>query len=339
MMNDMMPARYRSIDIARGIGILAIIFGHLGVALIVRVVFTFHVPIFYLITGYFAKAGEVVPFAKRRARSLLIPYFITCLAIVVIAAVMAAIESGDVLETVKAWVMASIYGAGSDYKIPVKPIGAIWFLWSTFWGSLFLKLSLKWKTPKRLLWVTILFLFGWYTAKTLFWFPLSIQAGCCATLFMYIGYVAKVNERRIRELPRTFKIVASMAAFIIWVYYILSFQSFWLVRCDIGRGVVDILGSICACYCVYAISVMIDTYFEIISQWLSFLGRYSVIVLCVHITEMNMIDWKSGIDMAVSTGIPYMIGAGIAVALKLVLIIGTTLLLTRSGMIKRLFAV
>lgn len=38
------------LDIAKGIAIICIVLGHLGIPAINRVVFTFHVPIFYFIT-------------------------------------------------------------------------------------------------------------------------------------------------------------------------------------------------------------------------------------------------------------------------------------------------
>ena len=43
--------RVQYIDIARGIAILCIILGHQGISDVNRVVFTFHVPIFYFINN------------------------------------------------------------------------------------------------------------------------------------------------------------------------------------------------------------------------------------------------------------------------------------------------
>ena len=48
-----MKKRIEFIDIAKGIAIICIILGHLGSNQINRIVFTFHVPIFFIITGYF----------------------------------------------------------------------------------------------------------------------------------------------------------------------------------------------------------------------------------------------------------------------------------------------
>ena len=45
--------RNKMLDIAKGIAMISIILGHLSVWRINCVVFTYHIPIFYLITGYF----------------------------------------------------------------------------------------------------------------------------------------------------------------------------------------------------------------------------------------------------------------------------------------------
>ena len=41
--------RLRTVDVARGIAIISVILGHLGSSEINRVVFTYHLPVFYLI--------------------------------------------------------------------------------------------------------------------------------------------------------------------------------------------------------------------------------------------------------------------------------------------------
>ena len=67
-------SRKKDIDIARGIAILCIIIGHLGrpaINTINRVVFTFHVPIFFLISGFFfSEEGDILPFIKKKLKCL-----------------------------------------------------------------------------------------------------------------------------------------------------------------------------------------------------------------------------------------------------------------------------
>ncbi len=70
--------RLRYVDIAKGIAIICIILGHLGNVNINRFIFTFHVPIFFLITGYFInKKRSIKEFVYVKFRALIVPYIVT----------------------------------------------------------------------------------------------------------------------------------------------------------------------------------------------------------------------------------------------------------------------
>lgn len=64
-------------DIARGIAMLCIIMGHFGIATVNRFVYSFHVPFFFLLSGYFySQRGTWKEFILTKAKQLLIPYAI-----------------------------------------------------------------------------------------------------------------------------------------------------------------------------------------------------------------------------------------------------------------------
>ena len=81
--------RVRYIDVAKGIAITCIILGHLEIPQIVQIVFTFHVPIFFFITGYFIKReNSRKEYIQRKFRTLVVPYIYTCLVIILLAIIM-----------------------------------------------------------------------------------------------------------------------------------------------------------------------------------------------------------------------------------------------------------
>ena len=61
--------RNKTLDIAKGIAMISIILGHLSVWRINCVVFTYHIPIFYLITGYFLFGAEKTSFRRFAGKS------------------------------------------------------------------------------------------------------------------------------------------------------------------------------------------------------------------------------------------------------------------------------
>ena len=59
--------RINYFDITKGIAIICIVIGHLSITQVNSVVFTFHVPIFFLVSGYFlSNKLSVKNFIKRK---------------------------------------------------------------------------------------------------------------------------------------------------------------------------------------------------------------------------------------------------------------------------------
>ena len=321
--------RLRYLDIARGISILAIIAGHFGLPVIVRVVYTFHIPVFYLITGYFMKKEPVLLFLRKKVKTLLTPYLITCTAVVILQGIAASFRGRSAAGTLWIWIKAGLYGAGSSYHLPeaFTPIGAVWFLWATFWGSLLMQFVLRRNQVMQAVWVAALFAFGCLTAHRLVWLPFDIQPGCCAVLYMYAGYAGGKKEDRIRKYVDK----AWPAVFLVWFAFIYTFTSFALVRCDYGKGTVDIAASLCASYCIFFLSEKLDWYGGRTADVLAYIGRCSLIILCVHLVEMDLVDWWAVVDWLQMFGIPELAGCGIAVGMKMAVIFAGTRMITELG--------
>ena len=103
--------------------------------------------------------------------------------------------------------------------------------------------------------VIYVFCVGYYS-RNICWFPLSIQAGCTALLFLYFGFLIKKIDIKKINVSNEIKMFSYISALIVWIFFVKDFKSFWLVHCDVGRGPVDIFGSLCACYLLYVFSIM-----------------------------------------------------------------------------------
>ena len=69
--------RDRSFDILKGIGIMIMIMGHVtwgGDSELNIWYHSFHMPLFYIISGYFFKETDFLGLIRKRLKSLLIPY-------------------------------------------------------------------------------------------------------------------------------------------------------------------------------------------------------------------------------------------------------------------------
>ena len=77
--------RNPTFDIMKGIGILAMIIGHCPIPLPIReLIFSWHMPLFFIISGFFYKKNEYHVLFKKNVRGLIKPYIFTVLCCVVL---------------------------------------------------------------------------------------------------------------------------------------------------------------------------------------------------------------------------------------------------------------
>lgn len=77
----MAKERVEYIDVAKGVGILLVILGHsiVGDVFLKNVIYSFHMPFFFMLSGYFLNFERSVKSnAQKSFRMLLIPYFAVC---------------------------------------------------------------------------------------------------------------------------------------------------------------------------------------------------------------------------------------------------------------------
>lgn len=61
-------------------------------------------------------------------------------------------------------------------------------------------------------------------------------------------------KKIIKNVPQEIKCFGILFMAATWIAFIKNFQSFWLVNGDMGRGIVDIIGCMCACIIVICIT-------------------------------------------------------------------------------------
>ena len=290
----MAKSRIGFVDVARGIAMICIFLGHIRIKAINPFVYSFNVPVFLLISGYFiSRKTSVKAFALRRFRAIMVPYFVTCTVIVLLAALL-GLRTGTALSEIKKWVLASVYGSGTTYQKPfaIQMIGPIWFLPATCIAAILFRCVLELPEKLRALAVGVLFAAGYLSSTRLFWFPMSIQAGFCAVLFLYIGWLFRENEEYILGISKETKIAAVLTGLLLWSFFVADFPGFYVVRNFYGDSPADVLCSVCGCGLVILFSWYIDKKTRIISRLLRFVGHYSLLVLCVHAVEQNLVKWN-----------------------------------------------
>ena len=294
-------------DIAKGIGILCIIAGHLNIDLIVRIVSIWHVPIFFLVGGFFLDTkSNYCDYVRKRTRRLIWPYCLGCLLIMLFSFIINIVFQN--YENVPAitinWIKAAFYGAGIAVERPLQvgAIGAIWFFLAMYWGCLIVRFVLDhFQGYARTIAIGLVAYVGWKTAGVSTW-PLSIQEGMFSSLFIYLGVITG-QEKQISRPTGALRWVAILAATVIVLWEFKYFNGVGYVSVYFGNGLIDLISSICGCYLVLELSEFLTSTSWICSI-LAFWGKHSGEVLVAHIVELNTFPWWIWMEQMSGMGIP-----------------------------------
>ena len=275
-------------DVAKGICIISVILGHLGVAWINKIVYMYHLPVFFIISGYFLKKNtNLIGFAKTKAKRLLIPYAMTC----IIGGIISAIRldwsvSANREWWIYKWFYGAFYGAGDSWEsLNIKGIGAIWFLLALFFAYIIVNCFIE-KKYYQVIIVCIAYI-GWASFdRTQVWLPMSIQAGMFASIYLLIGYEARKNGFSMTNMG----ILPLGICAIIAAFSIQHFKGLWLVHNDLRNGWFDFFGSIAASVVVIVISKKISESNEWIKRALQFFGKNSLVIMCIHFIDIEVIS-------------------------------------------------
>lgn len=308
----MKKKRIAWIDIARGIAIIAVIAGHslgnywpnyLG-----NFLFAFHMPIFFVLSGYLYHEQSQKKLTEKNFFNLLVPYIATILVAFVLLVFYRIIPNSIIApskgSSIKAFVISAIYGVGGEVVIPntdvrINAIGAIWFLLAMFIANQIFNAIMKLKI--RLYVKATIFLLitlvGIQTAKV-FFLPFSVQPAFIAQIFLLSGYLLKKYDvmARVNYIVLIFLIV-------LWAWD-ASFNLFDFEGVNAANIYLAILVGISTSIAIMKISMYIEVVtINLKHKWIEdvllFWGSQSLILLCFHLIDLDYIQlWPRVIQMA-----------------------------------------
>ena len=93
----------------------------------------------------------------------------------------------------------------------------------------------------------------------------------------------------------------------------------------------------CACAMVILISRTIEIKTKKISNVLAYFGRYSLLILCVHVIELNLVQWWKITDKIIIMGGTEEVRLVVIIICKLILDLGITYILSKITFVRRIF--
>lgn len=290
-----MSNRIQYIDIARGIGILLVVLGHNDFALVspfaYQVIYSFHMPLFFFLSGYFINPSVGFwEFVRRRFNSLLKPYLFT---IFMIYFVSVSFEKMS-FQTALFRITKSLYGSGY-YLDWVQ----LWFLPHLFVVSLYAyaflfvlsKLNsrwLRWLLLLATLAISVPLLKTFYPFPLqvlgkdyeLYGLPFSFDLVLLSGFFFILG-----SEIRQVTAEETFSSPILLAGTGI---VLLLLNYFFAARIDFNTRLyesflINTIESIIGILFVLALSRQIELRAEKLASLFRYFGQVSLIILIFHV--------------------------------------------------------
>lgn len=271
-----MKNRSISIDIAKGVALVAMILGH-SFGKLSSFYESFHMPLFFILSGFFYTQKDNATIIKKGTKSLLVPYIVTLIIIALVSILLGSTESA------LRYLYSILFpdGVRKNPYIPTwKCSGALWFLTALFWCKLMFNVIFEsCKSKQRLCCVLCLLLscvaafVGHYINVNL---PFGILIGCSGLFFYCVGVEIKKYKMFDMHYPiwciiLFIPIWLGFANFTTFAMYSFRYDYFYLVNVAIA---------IASTILIVSGSRRIERMMG--GRILSFIGRESLYFLCVH---------------------------------------------------------
>jgi len=182
------------IDIARGIGILLVMYGHVFSSSSNKyLIYGFHLPLFFFISGFVSSFDTAKPFLlflKKLILQILVPYLLYAIATFLFWAVILNhhVTSDGIVEQVKKLLFARSVDGYTLFNVP------LWFLPCLFSTKLLFGMFVRITTKPKYLALLLIVSAGvsWLVGNYLFWkLPYIFEVSLSAVVFFGVGYLLK----------------------------------------------------------------------------------------------------------------------------------------------------
>ncbi len=301
-----MTERNPVFDMMKGFAIFLMVLGHCQIHdSLHHVIYLFHIPMFFIVSGYFYKPKEGKTCLMSDLKRLIFPYsiFVT---VVFLKFLVDAFRLDDFSTPIR---------FGKSILTGNFGVGPIWFLLALFWCREIFNVLAKWKwgVPFAVFASIVTGAFGLYVESS---FGLSI--GISAMVFYALGFIWAKKMIVVNSAMAMICLAISIAAF----FLCGEMDVHTLVYPLYPLNVLGALTSTLFLYWLFEKASLVPVF----RNGLSFFGRSSLLLLGVHYAEFMLFDWYAKIPDATAVAV-----------MRILLDTLVTIGLSRLSIVKKIF--
>lgn len=314
-------SRLKWVDIAKGIGIIFIVLGHAGNPTISKYLFWFHVPLFFMLSGYVFKPlnrlSDLPLWIKKRAKKLLLTYFTYLLVFYLILIVQYFINGELTLALLIKRAITSLFG-GRALSYLMSPM---WFITTLLLTQvLFAYISLKCKKQHVFLIIGIFYLLAHLESllaqHMAIYIPFNADVVLLALTFYAIGYYLKdiLSDLTTHKKMVLSAIAFGMIAFLLDIRGVINYYldlNMLVYNNLILDLVLPISFSLMVCFFCQLLEKI-----SLITEILSSIGKSSLTILYLHIPVNVIMTYFIDLNFVFFTIIGVLVPYSISIILK-----------------------
>lgn len=277
------------LDACRGIAMIFVLLGHNDPPFI-RFIYGFHIPLFYIISGYLFKSDDNLPSFKEMLgkviKRYIMPYYVLAYLNLLLHVILLIVSTGTHPDTAR--LMEYIRGAAIADIDTMPRCGPLWFLFSIGLAQL-----VFWAIRKiNKMWLRIVVLLGgsavWYFlstengAKDALVLPFSLHTVWTGVIFLEVGYIIRRYEliERISNTTALRKIIVfvlSFAAGTVGIIFNPVNPRVDISYGNIGSVILMLIGSIGISYALMCAMSLIKN--EKVLAPFAYVGRHTIFLM------------------------------------------------------------
>ena len=296
------PKRIAWIDVAKGVAILLVIIGHtvkFGGATR-NVIFSFHMPLFFILSGYTFRLADDFPAFVQRVKKL-VRHLIYPSLIVSVIGIFARWLLQDQHTVSALWMITKRMGDAlwwaSGVSVHAHPgLGALWFLFSLFWAKVFMDgIHLLFPGKKTGYIFVGVGLFGMALGLKGKWLSQNMDVTFMAMLFIYVGMLWRNYANWLERHEQ----LCFMAAVIIWMICLNAPMYIEMAGRSYPWTICSVIEAVCGSYAVCCLCKALVAN-DRVRYVFQFIGMHTLLIFLVH-----HLDWIAGpVWQSSSAGMP-----------------------------------
>ena len=278
------------IDIARGIAIILMVIGHCIGRWPRKIIFSFHMPLFIIVSGMFFKEDKKLKdIVWNLLKKLIVPYAIVIFLVAILRMIIYS-ESFNIISTLGKIIL------GCTFENKKYTVDALWFipffLVSQVVFYIINKISKEDDLLKGVICLICTFIGIYLGEKQLYLrviLPCSIDIVFASTIFYYIGYIFKKYNILDKILNKKTIIICMFLLYCIG----MLFNHIEFANRQYPYGITSYVTAIVGTTLVFQLSKLIEKFPKFMPNTLKWFGKNSMYILIFHHLESLIINYES----------------------------------------------